>query len=364
MKKLIKTIKDVVEAQRCYFTDCGAEIAARNIELVRIVCWTGIALYALYYSLTEIFFSSWGISLIYGIYVPVLAALLIWTDKKRREGPVPIKSAMKVTMLTYVATMAELIAISVFPHPNVPAAFFPLFLVAGPVMFILPIRRHMTITAVSFVTFVCLVLAFKQRQVWQHELFETVTAFIMAMLVIVMMTKLRVQSESLKSKYYNMSRQDGLTGILNKSAGFEAARAYIRDKQENDHFAILFVDIDDFKKINDTYGHIEGDYRLKDIGAVLESACRRDDIVCRFGGDEFMVLLKNVEHPEIAEQKADVILDAIHALSERKWPGMTCSIGICFAGGREDIESYVEKADEALYKTKQKGKNSCVMVMC
>ena len=361
MKKASKTIKDAVEAQRCYFSDYGAEIAARNIELVRTMCWAGIVLYILFYSVTQLFFSQWSISLIYGVYVLVLAALLIWTDKARRNGPVEVKKAMALTMVTYIATMAELIAISVFPHPDIPAAFFPLFLVAGPVMFILPVRRQLTITFASYITFVCLAVEFKQRQVWPHELFEVTTALVMAVLVILMMTKLRVQGESLKSKYYNMSRQDGLTGILNKSAGLEAARIYLHDKDERAHFAILFVDIDEFKKINDTYGHVEGDYRLKDIGAVLESACRKNDVVCRFGGDEFMVLLKDVDRAEFAEQKAALILGATHALAERKWPGMTCSIGICFADGRECVEKYVEMADSALYKAKEKGKNSYIM---
>ena len=130
-------------------------------------------------------------------------------------------------------------------------------------------------------------------------------------------------------------------------------------------FAVFFVDLDDFKKINDTYGHIEGDRLLRKIGAVLKSVCRKDDIVCRFGGDEFLILIKDLSGEDTAARKAEQILAALQNLSGREKYAISCSIGICYvAEGRGEIESYIRKADQALYAAKNKGKNHFELLFC
>ena len=97
----------------------------------------------------------------------------------------------------------------------------------GPVTFILPVRRQLAVTLGGFALFYVLVLKFKNPVCWSHELFEAFTALFLALIVIILMMQLRVQSDSLKTKYYDLSRLDGLTGVLNKSAGLAAADHYL-----------------------------------------------------------------------------------------------------------------------------------------
>ena len=123
--------------------------------------------------------------------------------------------------------------------------------------------------------------------------------------------------------------------------------------------AVLFVDIDDFKALNDTHGHIEGDRWLMAIGGALQALCRKDDIVFRFGGDEFVVLLKDLPGGDTAEQKARRFSDSIAELSGPRLSKVTCSVGICYAGrGGGSIAELAAKADASLYDAKKRDKDS------
>jgi diguanylate cyclase (GGDEF)-like protein len=256
--------------------------------------------------------------------------------------------------------MLYLIIMSVFPHPNVPSVYYPLFLMMAPVLFILPAYQHVVMTVLSLIVFYALVLRYKMPVCWAHELFEATTAAVFSGIVVVLMTQFRIQSDSLKSKYYALSRRDSLTGTLNKAAGEEAARECLNGMRKSDHAAMLLLDIDNFKSINDSFGHLEGDRILKLIGSTLITLCRKDDIVCRFGGDEFMILLRDVHAAGAAAEKARNILDEIARLDiDGKLPKTPAlSIGICYYGDDKiDCEELIRRADAALYHAKRAGKN-------
>jgi diguanylate cyclase (GGDEF)-like protein len=240
----------------------------------------------------------------------------------------------------------------------VPSAYYPLFLLMGPVLFILPAYQHLIMTISSLILFYPLVLTFKSPGCWSHELFEATTASVFSVIVIVVMTQYRIQSDSLKNKYYMLSRQDVLTGTANKSTGEAAAREYIAALRPDERCAMLLLDIDNFKSFNDGYGHLEGDRLLKMIGSTLIALCRKDDIVYRFGGDEFAILLKDVQTDDVAIQKARNIIDAITKIDNNYKTPPTCSIGICFRDGdKAGSEELIRRADAALYHAKRKGKN-------
>lgn len=364
-KKILQPVRNTLAAQGAYFSEYGQEIAVRNLELMRTVSLLGIILYIAYYTVTVLFFRPWSISLYYALIVPVLFVFLFYTRGALRENNVQTDTALNITTLMYAVVMAEMILLSVFPHPNVPSVFFPLFLLVGPVMFLLPVRRQLLITVSGFAVFFVLVLRFKSPQCWPHELFEAATSLALSVVVIILMTQLRVQGETLKNEYYLMSRLDGLTGILNKTAGLSLAQKYLQQKNRPEQFAVLFIDIDNFKQINDTCGHVEGDRLLKEIGSVLQSTCRKKDIVCRYGGDEFLILLKDMLDADVSLQKAKRIQETISSLPDQSRMPPTCSIGICFvAKSEQTIDQYITVADHALYQAKANGKNSCFLLAC
>jgi len=363
---LLDSLRLSLKTQREYFNEQGAEIALRDMELTGIVSRIAISIYLLYFAVTFFFFPRLMISPLYALYIPAMLYIDFRARKLIRAKTIQLRAARRLTLIMYALCMMEMILLSVFPHPDLPAVYLPLFLIIGPVLFILPVLEELLITVSGAAAFIVLVVLYKPASLWQHELFETVTALVMAICAILLMTRTRIQTETLKDQYFVMSRHDALTGIQNKAAGLTAAEQYLHEfRKPRKRFAVFFVDLDDFKKINDTYGHIEGDRLLRKIGAVLKSVCRKDDIVCRFGGDEFLILIKDLSGEDTAARKAEQILAALQNLSGREKYAISCSIGICYvAEGRGEIESYIRKADQALYAAKNKGKNHFELLFC
>lgn len=153
-----------------------------------------------------------------------------------------------------------------------------------------------------------------------------------------------------------VSQMDKLTGLYNKTSGLNIMSKYLYAKEKDASYALLFIDLDKFKEINDTFGHLEGDMILKGIGEAILVRCRAGDIALRFGGDEFIVLLKEVSTVTAAQAKAQMIANEILKLSSGKEYSSTCSIG-GFITCSSDLERVLDMADKALYDVKKRGRD-------
>ncbi len=168
-----------------------------------------------------------------------------------------------------------------------------------------------------------------------------------------------VESEE---RLHKLSHHDTLTGLPNRLMFQQLVNsATLRARRHNSGMALLFLDLDNFKGVNDTYGHDAGDEVLREISRRLVSAIRASDTVARLGGDEFVVLLEEVEDRSVAVQVAEVILDCsknpIELSSGGQWK-VGISIGIaCYPEDGEDIDTLTRSADSAMYQVKKQGKN-------
>lgn len=149
---------------------------------------------------------------------------------------------------------------------------------------------------------------------------------------------------------------DPLTGLGNSRRFREALDAeFKRSGRTGRSFSIVFVDVDDFKKVNDRLGHVAADRVLCAIGSTIEDQLRSSDLVCRWGGDEFIILLPETERAE-ASLVADKLRHEIWRNPE--CGGATISLGVaCFPGDGVDYDHLVASADRALYQSKRRGKN-------
>jgi diguanylate cyclase (GGDEF)-like protein len=155
---------------------------------------------------------------------------------------------------------------------------------------------------------------------------------------------------------------DQLTGCLNRSTGLMTLQGELRRaRRSRQPISIMMIDIDHFKTINDTRGHLAGDAVLEALGALIGQVLRTTDVRCRFGGDEFLVILPETSL-EGAEQAAKKILAAMRALAakaDRSTAGTTLSIGIAQARrGELDATQVIGRADAALYRSKQAGRDT------
>jgi len=156
------------------------------------------------------------------------------------------------------------------------------------------------------------------------------------------------------------SRTDALTGLLNRRAFMEIAQGLWNTAQCNERpLALIMLDLDYFKSINDCYGHAIGDRALCEIARLLEQACRQGDLAVRWGGEEFMLLLPETSLDQarhLAERlrrqfssepvRAGAVLLAVHG-----------SFGVADRTSLDSLEQLMQEADSRLYRAKQGGRN-------
>lgn len=156
------------------------------------------------------------------------------------------------------------------------------------------------------------------------------------------------------------ANRDSLTGLYNKGATHALILERLEMRRDNEHDALLIMDIDNFKRVNDGYGHQKGDSILAQVSAAISRTFRAEDIVGRMGGDEFMVMMCDVGNREIINSRAQKLVAAINKipLDEENGDYMSLSVGIalCPQDGEEYDELYAA-ADTAAYATKHNGKN-------
>ena len=165
-----------------------------------------------------------------------------------------------------------------------------------------------------------------------------------------------------KKRLVNLARVDPLTGLVN-GAGFDLrlADAMGRSQVAGTLMALMYLDIDRFKQVNDGFGHNAGDLLLQAFAGRLLKTLRSTDTVARLGGDEFTVIMENLPRPEVATLVAAKIVQAIGApfSIERQAVSVTTSIGVAFyQGGALSADLLLKRADEMLYQAKGAGRNN------
>jgi len=166
---------------------------------------------------------------------------------------------------------------------------------------------------------------------------------------------------------HRLLSHDDLTGLLSSRSFFsELRRESARAKQENRPFCVLMMDVDFFKNVNDTYGHLTGSKTLEEIGYCITQNLRSGDVAARFGGEEFAAFLLHAEigqglvaaeriRSEIEKQEFSVIR---HGKTAKEKHHVTISIGVAsFPEDSSDVIELVEMADSALYRAKREGRN-------
>ncbi len=160
------------------------------------------------------------------------------------------------------------------------------------------------------------------------------------------------------------AERDALTGLYNKGTVQALIAEYLASRRKDSADALLIIDIDNFKRVNDTEGHLFGDKFLVHAAGCLSRIFRSTDLIGRIGGDEFIVLAKDVPSLDIIRQKAEQTVHAFRTVSEEEKPrfSVSCSVGVALADGRDiKLDTLYSKADRALYQAKRNGKNRYVL---
>jgi len=161
---------------------------------------------------------------------------------------------------------------------------------------------------------------------------------------------------------YYLAHHDSLTGLANRRQFHDLLdRAIKTARRKSESVAVLFIDVDSFKEVNDNFGHRAGDCLLQEVGRRIQRCVRETDVVARLGGDEFTVVLANIQDPGNVERVAEKLLQQIArpVTIEQDEVRVTSSIGISLlAEDMADADTLLQNADLAMYRAKALGKNT------
>ncbi|SCN25430.1 putative diguanylate cyclase AdrA [Clostridium sp. N3C] len=163
------------------------------------------------------------------------------------------------------------------------------------------------------------------------------------------------EEEVEKKELIKRSERDGLTGIYNAITTRDLITERIKSTDLNEKDALIIIDCDYFKDINDTYGHLQGDKVLINISKALTQTFRKTDIIGRMGGDEFCVYMSNIPSSDFVVSKCQQFKGLIKELMIGS--NVTVSVGISLLVNGDSYEDLFQKADKALYDAKKKGRN-------
>ncbi|NCB92127.1 MAG: EAL domain-containing protein [Clostridia bacterium] len=171
--------------------------------------------------------------------------------------------------------------------------------------------------------------------------------------------------ESVEYEHHSLGERDPVTRLLNKNAFYAIGERYLGNYPE-DKVALIVADVDNFKEINDVYGHLIGDAAIQCVAETLKREFRKTDLIGRFGGDEFMILMSNLPDEERAKKKASEIIKSVAvSCAKEVHVSVGLSVGVAFretyVETEDTIISIFNRADLALYEAKKTGKGKAVI---
>lgn len=172
-----------------------------------------------------------------------------------------------------------------------------------------------------------------------------------------------IDNAILYEQTHKMATQDSLTGLLNRHGFRDPANLLLEQaKRTKRSIALILIDIDHFKQVNDTYGHDVGDVVIKRMGCLLRKSIRSMDIAARYGGEEFLLLSPetSLSEAEIITERLRISVESLDFKEMKKGITVSCGLFVAVPQCEDSVESMIKEADKLLYEAKGKGRN-CVI---
>ena len=350
----------VLRILRNYICYCGIEkdqyrelkkdAYASNFQIWRVLhCMMAVVFAFLFISSLTVDILKQNMIFYLGIFVYSLVAAVLFLFVFKKDS--------LVAQLMIYLSMSLLFVFGAFitqNKPDTPATTFIALLLICPMFMIdKPYFMAIELTAAASVFLVWMYYV-KPLAVWQTDVVNIVVYTVVGIFLHIVSSSIRIKEFVLSRKLAIQKDTDDLTGLKNKGAITREINEYLADESKNKGIMFL-LDIDHFKAVNDTYGHNVGDSVINQLGAFLGSVFTKDEIVGRFGGDEFIVFIKDTDASAMAESAAKTIAEGVaeHVRVPDGKQTISASMGIAIYRGEE--QNYTEifkKADIALYKTK------------
>lgn len=332
-----------------------ANINCKSVKMGSVVC---LFLLFVYFLCAHTFFPEYDTDMFYfgAIMIQIVVELFLMSDVIGRMSP---KWKNRICMIFQLYVVGVVTYISVFPREvEQPAVYFAPVVLAFAAVLIFPWTTTIILSLIEVFIFVLLTGYLKTQQIHMLNAFASLMTIAVVGVCSYVLCKLRINDNNSKNQLEELCAVDKLTGLNNKSTCELLCKSYLLENPIGE-CALMMIDFDNFKNVNDSFGHKQGDVVLKEFGKILKCAARETDVVGRVGGDEFLLLYKGCCDLNLLRERAMFIIRSTHEImNDILSYEFTCSIGIAVQEGEEfTYEKLVSRADVALYKAKRNGKN-------
>ncbi|MGE4518495.1 MAG: GGDEF domain-containing protein [Desulfobacteraceae bacterium] len=274
----------------------------------------------------------------------------------------------KSLTMAQMTTAMIVIMVTIYYINNVRGAFLLLYVVSFSFgMFRLKIRQFLILTCLIIASYSAIIVLLS---IYHPETIDIRLEMIRLLVLSVVFTWFSFLGgyiNRLREKVEELATKDELTKLCNRRRLFEVLDREVElARRQYSPFTLLMVDIDNFKSINDTYGHLAGDQVLREVGAAMKKTIRTVDYVGRYGGEEFLVILSypSLENAVVCANRIRQIIEDLSIEFSSHKISVTISTGSTVYCPEESLDTTLARADKALYMAKARGKNTVVALDC
>lgn len=362
MRRLVDYTKASLARRHGFLTGAKAEIQRENLNMACFASCITTTLLAVFLLVTPAIIPGWEPSVYHFAFLPVSVVFTVLTLTYRHFIPTP-RYGTVIGIAFACALCTCTILIDALSEPIAPGSFIPLVFVTLPSLLVVRFAFSYGIIIFFDVLYWVLCVTFKNPYIAQYDVFQSLVSLAFSLCLAHLVMRYRINAWETRRRFEELSKRDTLSDIYNKRTLIEMAQAVIRAAGPVVSCALVVIDLDDFKGVNDQRGHYSGDTVLRDMARLLKEHFRSSDVLGRFGGDEFIVLMRGSLATHVVAAKLASLQQAFSDATEASVGArMTCSVGAIIAREQPvDFDSLFVQADDALYEAKRGQKGGVVI---
>ena len=346
---------------REYFEVCMESINEGNLYMLRRACMYISIIYLLMICIALIFVPDFRVTWVHILMLPLMVIQYRVNLYILKRGPIGTNATGIVCCTFYFWLSMIFIFIDTIVYSDSQAYFLPMLILVFPTLYIDRMYKYGWEELVVTVIFAAFSYKFKDFVTFRRDVYMVLGAYSVSMVLGHLILEMRSHEALAMKELKGESSLDKLTHVFNKGALLQKIDSYFLTKAPEDYVAMLILDLDDFKSVNDNLGHNTGDILLEHVGRILIESFRAYDITGRYGGDEFVVLMPQMSDPTILQTRCMALQKQLGAIDLGYSEPFTMSIGAIICSNMRDSNEVFLMADDALYKSKIRGKNHCTI---
>ncbi len=358
IKNFFQLMRTELKNRKAFYKNAADENAVFNIKNLLAANVAALVFLIGFLLLTPYIIAGWQPTPYHLGFLPALflcfIITLLYFLRKNWQG----RTVSILCILFFLVLLTFSILLDTVGTPEGSGTFLPMMFIIIPSLFTLPFYISYFLCIGAEIVYIFLLCTLKRNIIGQYDAFSSIVALAFSVIVANMILSLKVRDHTIQAKYKQLSMTDTLTNILNKTASFTAFQEYFETCNPFVTCTLIIMDLDHFKTLNDTKGHAAGDRVLHRVGMLLTDTFRRYDVIGRFGGDEFVILLKGVASEAILNERCRNIQNNLRSVSSAV-SGMeiTGSFGVILVKDQKvELQSLFDQADRALYEAKRSGR--------